>query len=354
MRPRFVIFTLLAVFLVLALAFWLRPSKQSRLSEPDQIQATAGTYSTNPASLKNTAQNIHSRSNNSATSALAIPKPAANGNDTVVRDVQSYNEEHNLPIQFYGLVVDQDSNSVPNAKVSVSIMQQHLSSPTANGDFPLSNNIVRLEEETGLDGRFAVSGELGQGVTIDSVQKAMYEVEPDHVHHAFGPSAGTLDSPIIFKMWNTNIQEQLVTGDKKFQIIPDGKPYFIDLATGEISQTKTSDLKVWIKYPEQTIAGEYYDWSCGIEVINGGLLQADAYSMLYAPSGDYNPSFSLEKKVKAGSRGSLGEKRFYVMLNNGRIFGRIQIDLIAPFNNGIPGLIRLSYAINPSGARILR
>ena len=42
------------------------------------------------------------------------------------------------------------------------------------------------------------------------------------------------------------------------------------------------------------------------------------------------------------------------MLNNGKIFGRIQIDLIAPYNMGIPGLIRLSYAINPDGSRILR
>ncbi len=47
-------------------------------------------------------------------------------------------------------------------------------------------------------------------------------------------------------------------------------------------------------------------------------------------------------------------KRFYVQLNNRQEYGRITIELYARYNDQTPGLIRLSYAIDPSGSRILR
>jgi hypothetical protein len=70
--------------------------------------------------------------------------------------------------------------------------------------------------------------------------------------------------------------------------------------------------------------------------------------------GAYVSKFSLQKQIRDGQSGSICDKKFYVMLQDGKVFGRIQIDLAAPFNMGIPGLIRLSYAINPSGSRLLR
>ena len=41
------------------------------------------------------------------------------------------------------------------------------------------------------------------------------------------------------------------------------------------------------------------------------------------------------------------------MLNKGQEYGRITIDLLAPFNDQIPGIVRLSYTINPFGSRVL-
>jgi hypothetical protein len=70
--------------------------------------------------------------------------------------------------------------------------------------------------------------------------------------------------------------------------------------------------------------------------------------------GGYTPNFQLQQQIKGGQRGSIGTKRVYIMLKNGQEYGRITIDLLAPFNDQIPGMIRLSYAINPSGSRVLR
>jgi hypothetical protein len=49
-----------------------------------------------------------------------------------------------------------------------------------------------------------------------------------------------------------------------------------------------------------------------------------------------------------------GQHRFYLTLKNGKEYGRFSVELFAPYNDQIPGLIDIKYAINPSGSRILR
>jgi hypothetical protein len=156
-------------------------------------------------------------------------------------------------------------------------------------------------------------------------------------------------------MWSTNVHEQLITAQKSFRIVPDGRPYFINLTDGTIAESGAGDLKVWIKYTNQVVHGQLYDWSAEIDVVNGGLLGEPLGSAMYeAPSVGYTPSFQSQQQIKGGQRGHIGSRQFYMMLNNGQIYGQMTIELYAPFNDQVPGLIRLSYAINPSGSRILR
>jgi len=147
----------------------------------------------------------------------------------------------------------------------------------------------------------------------------------------------------------------LITGEKKFQIVPDGRPYFINLTDGTIAESGTGDLKVWIKYPAQVTRGQLYDWSCEIDAVNGGLLEQPLGTAMYqAPAAGYTPSFQVQQQIKGGQRGHIGERQFYLNLKNGQEYGQMSIELHAPFNDEIPGLVNLSYAINPSGSRILR
>ena len=60
------------------------------------------------------------------------------------------------------------------------------------------------------------------------------------------------------------------------------------------------------------------------------------------------------RRIGSGWGDTTGEQRFYVRLNNGQEYGRISIELEAYYNSQIPGMIRLSCTINPSGSRILR
>jgi hypothetical protein len=147
----------------------------------------------------------------------------------------------------------------------------------------------------------------------------------------------------------------LITGEKSFHIVPDGRPYFINLTDDTITESGEGDLKVWVQYTNQVVHGQLYDWSSGIEVINGGLLEEPFGSVMYsAPADGYVPSFRLQQQIKGGQSGEIGDRCFYLALKNGQEYGRMNINLYAPYGYISPGLIHISYAINPSGSRILR
>ncbi len=350
MRPRFLLITLLFVAVILVVALWLRPVKQITAQTSTEQKAIQSASSATVIA-NNTSQNASSQP--AAVSTQTVNPKVESNEEKTERVVREANAPYETPIMFYGRVIDQDSNSLSGAKIKASVLYEHMFMPNTSGDYPITNNITRFDKETGMDGNFQITGITGRNVDIDSLQKDGYELESG-LPQVFGASSGNLENPVIFKMWSTNIHEQLISGDKKFQIVPDGRPYFINLTDGTIAESGGGDLKVWVKRPDQIIYGKRYDWSSEMDVINGGLCQSDSYSMFSAPTEGYLPLFQFEQKVGSGWGDSTGEKRFYVMLHNGTEYGWISIELYAYYNNQIPGLIRLSYAINPSGSRILR
>jgi len=266
--------------------------------------------------------------------------------------------ENLKPQDFYGKVIDQDGN--PLAGVFV-VGELVLNDGTYGGIQTKKYNATTdgggLFEFTGLHG-------AGLGITIS---KPGYENE--WKNDAYQNPGGGQSSPVdrvIYGMWSTNSHEPLITGDKSFEVVPDGRPYFINLTAGTISEQAGGDLKVWIQYTNQPVRGQLYDWSAGIDVVNGGLWEVpqaamnsgfiDQFTipMYVAPTDGYVSSFSHKGQIKGGQSGEIGDRYFYLLINNGKEYGRMHINLFAPYGKLHPGLIRLSYAINPSGSRILR
>jgi len=348
MRPQFLIFISILLLLIVALLFWHYQKQQPATTEPTQnaVQLTNA-----PAGIASVTSQSVPRFVQQPVSSTTSQKPATkNDRDKLPELFQKFNEQHNLPIEFYGQVIDQDSNSVSGVKIDVAISQTYMESPTNLAFIPKT---FHVKKETGTDGRFEIDNEKGESVNIESIQKIGYEAEPGQ--RSYGTVGGSFTSPVIFKMWSTNIHEQLITGGKSFQIVPDGRPYFINLTDDTISESGTGDLKVWIQYTNQVVRGQLYDWSAGIEVINGWLLEEHIGTAMYeAPTDGYVPSFQLQGQIKGGQRGDIGERQFYLKLKNGQEYGQMSIGLYAPFNDQTPGLIRLQYALNPSGSRILR
>lgn len=342
MRPRFLIFILLLVLLMVALLFWRRPGQTPAKTEQPQ------------AAVQST--NVPATANTPAVAPMPLPTPLVNPQHLVthtaaqrLEEAKQEIESANVPIDIYGMVIDQNSNPIPGVEIKSGV--RHWTMPDPNVELAGSTTIP-LEATTGADGRFELTGATGDGGGF-ILTKDGYDEETGPSGFGGGTS-GSYENPLIFKMWSTNIHEQLITGKKAFPIVPDGRPYFINLTDGTISESGTGDLKVWIQYTNHVVPNQLYDWSAGIDVINGGLQTADDYAMWMAPADGYVPSYVNAGQIKGYQTGDTEERRFYLQLQNGNEYGHMTIELIAPYNFGIPGLVRISYAINPSGSRILR
>jgi hypothetical protein len=346
MKNKIIVF--LCVIALLVIGFLLLPRGANSIPSAQPPDTNAPTVTRN-AIPTNVVRQINTNVGVAAASTGQVLSATGSVAEEKKEKMRAMLDAQNVPFDFYGQVIDQGSNSLPSVKIKLTA--RHWSIDPSLG-------AIHIVKETDAAGRFHINGVTGDAFDIESVEKSGYDLEP-HSRHSYSAVGGSFEKPIIFKMWSTNIQEQLVTGEKRFHIVPDGRTYVIDLSKGTIAESGEGDLKVWIKYQAAVTGSQLYDWSSEIDVINGGLLQeTDAYSSMYsAPMEGYTPTFLYPQQpvqIKAGQRGRTGQHRFYIMLKNGQEYGRITIDLVAPYNDQIPGLIEIQYAINPSGSRILR
>jgi hypothetical protein len=262
-----------------------------------------------------------------------------------------HSTEQDVRVRLYGQVVDQNGKPLPDVKISASV--RHWLQPEIMA-FAAGARFIRIIAKTDKTGRFKLSGASGDTLSIEHVEKENYQLEPGL--QSFAPASGTRDLPVVFKMWPANMHEHLITEQKSFHIATDGRLYFIDLTKGSIGEQGAGDLKLWIKIPEQVAPGQKHDWISEIQLINGGLLEeTNASSAMYlAPQEGYAPIFRCEQQVRSNQRASTGTRRFYVKLDDRRKYGRITIELVAPYNDRVPGMVHLEYAINPSSSRVLR
>jgi hypothetical protein len=236
-------------------------------------------------------------------------------------------------------VVDQNGEGIHNCSIAYTLV---------------SLREKRYQGLTDPHGFFRFRTIPDMGMQIDSISAKDYELEPN-TERSYKLLDNNLTNPIIFKMWSKSAHQKLLGGDKSFQILPDGRAYYINLTNDTISETNTGNLKMLIQYTNHVVQGQKHDWTAQIHVINGGLIEEkDAYSSMYiAPTNGYVPMFEQREQVKGGSRGDTGNRRFYIQLNNGAMYGSMKVELCAPYGHLYPGLIRLSYRINPSGSPLL-
>jgi hypothetical protein len=351
MRPRFIFSVLILVIVVLAVVFWLRPTKHATTPPNRTVHLLNG------APAKPTAPSAHPHAANSNVTANnpTSPKPFSVAGFAKRRQnaVRQINEQENEPIEFYGQVIDQNSNGIPGVDIVASVQQPHASlSPAYN--VSISNTVVRLDEKTGEDGRFQIEGEIGKDVSLESVKKTGYQLSPK-APRFFGQSSGSFENPVIIRMWKLGEGAKLTSGSKFWGIIPDGRVYTIDFLRQEKIESSDApgDIRISVDRPIHIAPRTKFDWSFSIEAINGGLLEAKDPFMYLAPESGYQPSYQFTmSSTNADWKRELDGLQFYLESRGGRVHGRFTFDLIPDYNN--LSVFNVSWAINPTGSRNLQ
>lgn len=291
--------------------------------------------------------------------ATTIPQPADSHNPSVgeilantdpikakKRQEQIGNamESANVPIDFYGQTIDQDGN--PLSGVQVKAIVRHW---TAS----LQGTSVRVDRTSDSNGFFDIHDVTGDAFDLESMGKEGYELEPGQ--RTFGPSGGAPVKPVIFKLWNKLDKQPMVSGRDALDILADGRMYAIGITNNTMTEGNqgNGDLTVWVKRPDGVTWSTRFDWSCELQIVNGGLCEElNQNSPMYvAPTDGYTNGFHFDARNGWGK--STGTRRFYLRLENGGRYGRASVEILPYFDHQEPGLIRIEYAINPTGSHIL-
>jgi hypothetical protein len=347
MNKRRGIFTVAALTLtIVGVWFWLLHQRSLRQS------VQSGEAETNQPSLSD--KNMRQRPTAKATG----PKPSnptVQAPDSVVENRISERAaelgngyaEWRTPIEFYGKVVDDNTNPVAGAGV-------HFIWTDLSNEGTSTKDVMSDEQ-----GRFVLSNSKGKNLIVQVSKKGYYSYEPFGAafnyageNQNFSPDSA---NPVIFRLKKKGVAEPLIHiqsalgGAKGFRLPKDGTPVEISLTSGKVVQSG-GDLRVqcWTHNQGKT-PGEHYDWKCHISIPDGGLVLSSNEVDFLAPSEGYKTGDVIEMRSEGGNDWSSHAKRLYFLkLANGH-YARINFEVVA----GGDHFFQLESFLNPSGSRTL-
>jgi len=191
--------------------------------------------------------------------------------------------EWKVEISFYGRVLDQDNDPVPDAKVVVSWTD-------------LSNRGTSLRELV-TDGRgdFSLSGVHGKHLLIRSIEKRGYELATTNRNEFeyaafFDENYYTPDAknPVVFRMHKKLDAEPLIVVSNKLRI-PESGIVAVDLKSGRLDGED-----VLIELPDNSDpTGK--KWRAKVRVPSGGVQVASNEFSVIAPESGYQPELTIDQ-----------------------------------------------------------
>jgi hypothetical protein len=335
------VLVLLMVAVVLVLLFWRRPIQPPAGTEPPQA----------------TVQSTNAPATASSSSVSSTPPPTTSVNQPGIvtgkvetpEQAKQEIESANLPIDFYGLVIDQNSNPIPGVEIKSGVRHWVMPDPTT--ELAGSTNIL-LTATTGVDGRFELSGATGDVFGI-LLRKDGYILSPK-TPGGFAAGTSSYNTPVIFRMWRKGPEEQLISGRHVFGI-DSGKIYTLNLITGKkIEGEAEGDLLVTITRPPNAKPRDKFPWSFSIQAIQGGFAQPDPNDefMYIAPASGYQPTIAVQFDTNDLDWIGVVNKQFFFCSRNGQVYGRGDVEVRSIYNAN--SAIRISYTLNATGSRDLQ
>lgn len=347
MRKRIYIILLLP----LALIIWLLLHR-NRHTEQSAVQPTVE-QAVNDATA--TARKKASVSSSAPTPSNVPVSPTQNGAvvvenriNEVKSNIEKGYEEWRTPIEFYGEVIDENTNPVSNANVH--FVWTDLS--------PQGNS----ETDTTSDGQglFSLRDVSGKHLIVQVSKLGYYSYQPFGAaffyageNQNFVPSVA---SPVIFRLKKRGIAEPLIHvqapmgGPKGFRIAKDGAAVEVSLTTGATVPLGQGDLRIQCWTSDQPTPGKNYAWKCQVSVPNGGLLETSDNLDFQAPLNGYLGSdvIDMSTNLETDSWSSQASRNYFLRLANGT-YARTSFQIVA----GGDHFFQIESFLNPSGSRNL-
>jgi hypothetical protein len=288
------------------------------------------------------------------TEKLNSPKTANSGASTVTspdpRDMDPiafsnwWKKAGQVPINFYGKVVDEKSNALAGATVSFKWQENRESRKGAT----LSDaaGLFSLENRRGTMSEVWVSKE-GYYTPRPGFEGFSYAAWP-----RFSPDPNT---PVVFQLRTKGTPEPLIRlagpmgGDRQYKLETNGAPTEISFFTGLRTSPGQGDLRVefWRERPKDP-QQRLFPWRCRISVPGGGLQTAPDEFPFKALEAGYDEMIEIVSEPRLDTWSDRVNRSYYVRLRDGK-YGWIRLKVICSENP----FFGLEALINPSGSRTL-
>jgi hypothetical protein len=240
-------------------------------------------------------RNIRSQHSNSITPSQPSVPIVAQARAAVDRAAKWAKSEAmlHLPIEFYGRVIDQNGEAVPQATIHVSVVDRR--------DKP-GSQYVRIADEKG---HFTANGIGGYSFGVSVEKPGYYPVEtsetqvgssdsfdnnPDDLHR-YKPDK---NNPVVFRLHKQGTVAPLIKlRERSFQLRTDGLPVELPLEDADHKIERRLIIRLWVPDPKRNARGTF-DWKAEILAQNGRLRQrADEFDFV-APLDGYDEKMITE------------------------------------------------------------
>jgi hypothetical protein len=257
----------------------------------------------------------------------------------------------NVPITFYGKVVDQDGKPLAGAKVSLVVVTSHFAENRTDKE--------PVALETDQIGNFTLTGFTAYAIDEISIQKHGYELSQKVKRgYRFGaiPDDYKPDpaNPVVFKVWKHQHPDTLIHLAWHGKVPCDGTINRFDLSSGNLSTNGNLEIicsRIPVNLPPANI--NPFTYKLQIIVIGGGIRATDDEFTYLAAENDYSSSLSFGQTADTvkWNRNTPIPKDYYIKTADGH-YGRLSLKWDLAYAQS-PTILKWECFINPTGSRNL-
>jgi hypothetical protein len=244
------------------------------------------------------------------------------------------------PIEFYGKVVDENTNPVAEANITFKWAE----TPSKEG-----NRTANTESDS--EGLFSLRGQHGPSLAIWVSKKGYYashrgQEAVSYLHGDFSPDP---QNPVIFLLHKKGQGAELITSENGMRsdvwvpVPKDNTPVRVDFFQKKASAT--GQLEVSQNKPPWQGAT---NWSFSLSIQDGGLVENQDEFQFQAPDAGYQPTIEYNFAKAEPDWTTHVTKQFYIMFGQPRKYGWLRFE-----SDISQETVFLTYVINPTGSQNL-